>query len=302
MSSIDSLGYIGLEVSDVNKWIDYLTNVLGLQYAGANAVDEHIFRMDDYAARIYLREGPADDIVFAGWEVNKKADFEALMHRLDAEGIDVTEAIEEKRDIRRVSCLFTIKDPNGLELQIYHGPTVDNHDPFRSPRSISGFKAADLGVGHIVLSTPDLEMSRAFYEGLLGFKVSDYIKLFPLKDEIIFMRCNPRHHSLAFAHVPSPKRLEHFMIEMLGVDDVMSTFEMVEKGDIRLASDMGRHSNDKMFSFYMESPSGFEIGCGCDGLVVDDASWNIRRYDKGSVWGHNLRESRIEKIKSFKEG
>ncbi len=47
----------------------------------------------------------------------------------------------------------------------------------------------------------------------------------------------------------------------------------------------GRHSNHRMFSFYVRSPVGFDVEIGCGGLLVD-ASWTPSRVVEGDVWGH----------------
>ncbi len=49
---------------------------------------------------------------------------------------------------------------------------------------------------------------------------------------------------------------------------------------------LGHHTNDRMTSFYVRSPSGFEIEYGWGGLLVNDDDWVVRTYDAGSVWGH----------------
>ena len=38
---------------------------------------------------------------------------------------------------------------------------------------------------------------------------------------------------------------------------------------------LGRHTNDLMTSFYVRTPSGFEIEYGTGGLVVDDDTWQV---------------------------
>jgi 3,4-dihydroxy-9,10-secoandrosta-1,3,5(10)-triene-9,17-dione 4,5-dioxygenase len=35
---------------------------------------------------------------------------------------------------------------------------------------------------------------------------------------------------------------------------------------------LGTHTDDRMTSFYLRTPSGFEIEYGCGGRFVDDAS------------------------------
>ena len=49
---------------------------------------------------------------------------------------------------------------------------------------------------------------------------------------------------------------------------------------------LGRHTNDLMTSFYVRTPSGFEIEYGTGGRLVDDETWEIGQYDTQSMWGH----------------
>jgi len=41
-----------------------------------------------------------------------------------------------------------------------------------------------------------------------------------------------------------------------------------------------------MVSFYVETPSGFELEYGYDAIQVDPRTWRMARYDKISSWGH----------------
>jgi hypothetical protein len=41
-----------------------------------------------------------------------------------------------------------------------------------------------------------------------------------------------------------------------------------------------------MFSFYMASPSGFNVEFGWGGKTVDDTTWQVEHYHSTSVWGH----------------
>jgi hypothetical protein len=50
---------------------------------------------------------------------------------------------------------------------------------------------------------------------------------------------------------------------------------------------LGRHTNDLMTSFYVRTPSGFEIEYGYGGVLIEDeASWQVDTYDAISLWGH----------------
>ena len=41
-----------------------------------------------------------------------------------------------------------------------------------------------------------------------------------------------------------------------------------------------------MTSFYMQTPGGFDLEFGCDGLVIDPATWETTAHTEISVWGH----------------
>jgi 3,4-dihydroxy-9,10-secoandrosta-1,3,5(10)-triene-9,17-dione 4,5-dioxygenase len=56
-----------------------------------------------------------------------------------------------------------------------------------------------------------------------------------------------------------------------------------------MSATLGRHVNDKMLSFYMKTPSGFDVEFGCEGLQVeDDFSWIARESTAVSLWGHDF--------------
>jgi hypothetical protein len=107
---------------------------------------------------------------------------------------------------------------------------------------------------------------------VLGFRVSDYM------NTMVFLRGNPRHHSVAFQpRMPDlprsrDKRMWHFMVEANSIDDVGSALDLASKAGVPVVSTLGRHSNDQMVSFYMSTPSGFEVEYGWAGV-----SWTTRR-------------------------
>src|SRR5437016_4533155 len=76
---------------------------------------------------------------------------------------------------RRVRSLISFSDPGGNRLEAFYGAEVDE-TPFRPGRSISGFRTGPLGLGHAVLTVEDIDPMMAFYTGVLGFGLSDYIE------------------------------------------------------------------------------------------------------------------------------
>ena len=88
--------------------------------------------------------------------------------------------------------------------------------------------------------------------------------------------------------------LSHIMLEAKSFDDVGLTYDLVRERQIPIGMELGRHSNDWMYSFYMQSPSGFQIEYGYGGRLVDDATWTVTQLDRPSIWGHQRHELPVQ--------
>jgi hypothetical protein len=56
----------------------------------------------------------------------------------------------------------------------------------------------------------------------------------------------------------------------------------------RIATTLGRHSNDFMTSFYANTPSGFFVEYGWGGRSIDPQNWTAAEMTCGpSLWGHD---------------
>jgi hypothetical protein len=80
--------------------------------------------------------------------------------------------------------------------------------------------------------------------------------------------------------------LYHFMLEALTLDDVGYTLDRHESQGLPVSLGLGKHTNDKMVSFYSRSPLGFDVEFGYGGIRVDDAIWAVSEITSPSFWGH----------------
>jgi len=290
MRTISRLGYLGFEVSDLPAWERFAVDVLGLVVSERRADGSLALRMDDQAQRIVLSPGTCDDLVYVGFEVEHETSLQQLSESLTKAGFVTTKASSEVARARRVSCLHQLEDPNGVPVELFCGPDR-LAEPFRSPLVPSGFVTGNEGLGHVVFGTTDPQAMERFYCELLGMRLSDRIEteLAPGFSLLItFLHVNPRHHTVAFAATPLPKRIHHFMLEVVAMDDVGHAYDRALKAGVSIARTLGRHPNDHMFSFYAQTPSGFEVEFGWGGRKVDDTNWQVGHYDRMSTWGHHL--------------
>lgn len=283
--SIRTLGYVVVGSSKLDAWRDFGCNVLGLMASPApdDAVTDALhFRMDDRPLRIRVEAAESEGLIACGWELSNAEEFEKSVAALEQAGSVIKRGSDELAASRCARGVASFDDPAGNPHELYFG-TIYDHKPFVSPVGSQGFETGDLGLGHVVLPSLSLPECHTLFTKTLGFRTSDTLEG-PVK--LAFMRCNPRHHSLAFASFPHPAGIVHFMIEKKTFDDVGYAMDRALAGGHHLSATLGKHTNDQMLSFYVRTPSGFDVEVGCEGLLVDEATWTTGEITAPSFWGH----------------
>jgi len=286
-SAVHSLGYFLFEVSDLDAWDHFLTEVIGAERGEALGEGLQPYRTDDRAARILLRQGRADDLVALGFEVPSVP----LLHEVSAHireaGFEVAPAPADECKARGVEGLIRTHEPGGVAVEIFHGPAMAE-TPFRRQKVVTGFVTGEQGVGHLALRADNIAQTRSFFEQVLSFALSDYIRCTlpgDFKVDITFLHVNERHHSIALGS-GLEKHLHHFMLQMGSLDDVGGALDRAFSNGVRVVQGLGRHPNDQMVTFYCVTPSGFECEVGWGGRTVDDSTWEPTTYNRISDWGH----------------
>jgi len=286
--TIQALSYFGLEVTDVDAWRSFAEDVLGLLSADDIADGTARFRMDSRAWRIEVTQGPADDLSFVGFEVADAQAFEEARERIERLGVSTHSGSEGLARRRGVLDLFYFSDPTGMQVEIFYGATELFEKPFHSPAGVSGFVTGGQGVGHVVLLVPNLIQARTFYEEVVGLRVTDIIDMPTAAGtiELVFMNCNPRHHSIAMGQASIGKRLDHFLLQVASLDDMGFAYDRALNAKMPIRATIGRHSNDHMVSFYAFTPSGVAVEYGWGARELNE-TWRVVRYDTASLWGHH---------------
>lgn len=291
MSGVKELAYVVYEVSDLADWEHFGVQLLAMQY-GEKTPNGFTLRTDEKAYRWMIEQGEADDLVASGFELDGDAELEALVAHLRSSGLTAQEGPAELAASRRVERVFITQDPMGNRVELVTG-FADADTPFESKPMIGSFVTGAGGAGHEVLATPGVsrEDYLAFYVDLLGMKISDVIieKIAPgVVADLIFLHCNPRHHSVALGDMPVPRSIHHFMIEVTDIQDLGLAWDRCLAAEQPIEMTLGMHSNDLMVSFYVTTPSGFAIEYGWGGLLIeDDAAWQVQTLDKRDNWGHH---------------
>lgn len=288
-----SLGYVVAESRKLAEWQRFAGEGLGV-HTDMTSDGALALRIDGHQRRIILRDGPAENVVAIGWQLHDEAALLLLLERLRETRIEVHAVSGQEASARGVEHFWTFVGPKRVRYELFTRPVLGKN---ALNMKASGFVTGNMGLGHFAMTTREPETTLRFFQTLFDARVSDTIedKLNGVTLELTFMRINGRHHSIALAATrgrrmnPLRTAIHHLNLQALSLDDVTEAYRRLRAMGAPIANAIGQHPNDKELSFYVETPSGFEIEFGWNPIVVDEtaeASWQPSHYQGISLWGH----------------
>src|SRR5262249_23030616 len=204
------IGHATFETPDLEKAIDYYTEVNGLVLAErengraflATKIGQLVIRLDraDQARCTRL-----------AFEVAPNSDFDALSRALAADGV----ASELRNDsVPGIGKVLAFKDNKGTTIELFEEwKYLGRH------HQVHG--AGPLKLGHVAFVVESPQETAEFYQRVLGFRVSDWIG-----DFFVFMRCNTDHHTVNFIRGRSAK-LHHIAFELKDFSHLQDSCELL---------------------------------------------------------------------------
>ena len=291
MIDIRGLSYFVAESTDPVQWQRYAQDVLGMMVSEAPTGGVYV-KMDERPFRMLVVPGGESRYLASGWELASERAFNAAIETLDQADVTWRLGSAEQCDQRGVQALLHVTDPSGNHHELSWGHRSDCQ-PFVSPQGVPGFITGDMGLGHTVLPAPNFDATLAFAKEVLGFELSDIFNFRPDPSappiRIHFLHCkNSRHHSLALAEYPVPSGCVHVMVEVESMTEVGRAYDRSIAHNVPQSATLGQHLNDRMTSFYMKTPSGFDLEYGYGGLLVDWQEHSAFEFTRVSLWGHDF--------------
>ncbi|HVC13818.1 MAG TPA: VOC family protein [Acidimicrobiales bacterium] len=244
-SRVRTVRYVGLGVPDVKSSADFYEHVWGLERSTSS--DGAVYLTAASSAepcilRLRTTDEPRTDVVSLA--VDAREDVDAVASSVTAAGMRLVHE-PAPLSIPGDGYGFRFFDPDGRTVEVAAdvvGRTPGPADPSR---------AAPLGLSHVVLNTTDLARAVRFYVEVLGFRVSDY-----LADFMVFLRCGPAHHVIAFAAGPHVS-LNHVAYEVADLDQYMYATGRTLRAGFELVWGPGRHGPGGNTFSYFEDPGRF---------------------------------------------
>jgi 3,4-dihydroxy-9,10-secoandrosta-1,3,5(10)-triene-9,17-dione 4,5-dioxygenase len=290
---VRSLGYIRLGAEDLDAWRRFAGEFLGMETVKGDSADSVYFRMDDHPHRLVVGPSAQNGVDAIGFQVGGPEELAELVAAVEQTGAKVTSVDAAACRDRRVTEAVAFDDPGGNPLELFWGVALAHHEV--ATPDVSGFVTGEQGMGHVVLTVGDGPAAYAFYTRTLGFRGRNTMRLpsapgpdgSPRFETLWFLGCNTRHHTVGLLPMAGPGRLIHFMVEAGTLDDVGRAWDRAERLGVPVMQTLGRHTNDRMVSFYVIGPGGFAVEFGFDGLQVtrDEPVYEIT---EGEFWGHKF--------------
>jgi catechol 2,3-dioxygenase len=157
-----------------------------------------------------------------------------------------------------------VRDPQGRVLRFVSGDV--RHADTRS--DAPGNKDKPIRLAHAVLNSHDVAVGLAFYEKVLGFRLSDRTRIMAFIR--IPMKPQGDHHSIALADADNDC-LNHIAFVMPNLESVMRGGGRMKDAGYGIEWGPGRHGpGDNAFNYFV-GPEGFVIEYTADVEQVDDS-------------------------------
>ena len=132
---IRGLGYIGINVRDVQRWRQYAETLGTMTVGGSGGLG---LRVDERPFRVAVSETKeAEGLAFAGWEVADAAALDSVVDQLRAAGSTVTSASDGDARARHVRGLVRTTDPGGFEPSCCTARSSTTCHSCRQPGSVA---------------------------------------------------------------------------------------------------------------------------------------------------------------------
>lgn len=242
------LGYVALNVSDLDRSADFYEKLWGLQRSGSARDGSLFFRCGPDHHDLILSKGEPG-LKRVAWQMESERDLDLLAERLRQAGHEVAAVDEAEASDLRQGRTLRFSDPYTGATHEYFVTIEPGTEPWTAT-------VADIQrIGHIVLKTPRYHEALKFYHDVLNFRTSDAIG-----DVVSFLRCfpNPLHHSIGLSN-STRCGLHHVNFMVQEIDDVGRAIWRFDKNDVPIVRGPGRHPPSGSIFLYVLDPDGITI-------------------------------------------
>jgi catechol-2,3-dioxygenase len=270
------IGHATFVTPDLERQIDYYQNVVGLTVVACDAKSACLGSRHGQLS-IVLEQGTEQRCSRLAFEVSGQMDTPALIRHLSELGITAQAASDPLPGVTRQ---LSFEDPKGTRIELFSDwGFMQVPEP---PPGLGAFK-----LGHVAFFHPDPQAMAAFYERVLGFRVSDWIG-----DYFVFMRCGADHHAINFLRNPQSQQMQHIAFELRDSAHLHAACDLLGRKNIKILWGPVRHGPGHNLATYHRNPDDQIVELFCDLDRIDDEElgyfeprpWHKDRPQRPKVW------------------
>lgn len=257
-NGIIRLGRLELRVYDLEKSVDYYTNVIGLEVTARDENRVYLKAWDEYDHHsIILQKSDSAGMDHMGFKVKDVYELEKLEHKIEQFGCTLTRVPKGSRIAEGEAVRFQI--PTGHMMELYTdmefvGVKTGSVNPDPWPEGLKGI--APHRLDHALLTGDDLKTATRFFAEVLGFKQSERIISVDGEDLVgSFLSTTNKAHDLAFVKGPDAK-FHHAGFYVDNWYEVLKAADILSKNEIQIEVIPTRHGITRGQTVYFFDPSG----------------------------------------------
>ncbi|WP_114951600.1 VOC family protein [Sphingosinicella terrae] len=244
------LGYLVLNVSDLERSTHFATDVFGLDLAGEAGDGARFFRAGPAHHDLILQQADSPAFARSAWELETEADLDKAFAHYERIGLSPQWVGDNECANLRLERAFRIVEPVLRTTWEYYSRMSYTSVP-RTNR-LTKFQ----GGKHYGLTVTDCKKVTDYMVENMGFLVSDYLEGWFAS----LLRAYPtsNHHSFAPLQLPGAKPGFHhlaFMVEE--IDDIGKLFNRIKRYDVKVQFGIGRHPTSGSIHLYIYDPDYF---------------------------------------------
>ena len=270
------LGHATLWTPDLDRMIDYYTELIGLQLIEREPGRAFLATREGLEA-ICLEKGDRAELARIAFQVAPGTDLGGTVNALRDAGITA----ERRNGISPgIADCVAFTDPKGTLIEIFADYTFAKRE--KKQQGIMPFK-----LGHVAYRCHDVAKVVRFYEEHLGFRTSDW-----RGNTFAFMRCGVDHHTVNFV-IDEEQKLHHIAFEVKDWGEIHRSAEHLARHDIRLVWGPGRHIIGHNIAIYQRNADEVrvELFTEMDQMkdealgYFDPRPWHQDTPQRPKIWG-----------------
>ena len=275
MIRVRKIAHASYEMPDIEKQLEYYTDILGLALVERGKDAAYLASTVDHHS-VVLRKGDQARCVRIGFQIGPDDDLGDFDKQVQGKGLKT----QRKKDPEpTIGEAVTFEDPKGTVMEVF------------KRGEFAGQRFQSKGVvphklGHVAFHVTEVKKVTDFYCDVLGFRVSDW-----MGDFFSFLRCGPDHHTINLMETGANRHF-HTAFELRDWGHLQTACDYLSLNGYKLLWGPGRHGIGHNLFAYHQSPSGLitELFAELDQMkdeslgYFEPRPWHRDNPQKPKVW------------------